>query len=215
MSKVIAFSGSPFKGGSIEKGLDAVLAATGEQAELIRLYELNMKPCTGCKKCAATNRCVHKDDINPILEKIIEAEGIVIGAYPSFSSVNAVTKIFIERLWPLRHNHMLTKGKVGASVVCGNRCPVDLADYFEHYFKDYLHTRYQGALDLVGTAPCLSCGYGKGCEYGYVVLAHGPGTKITPDMFRDFNNDEEAKAKARRLGEAVGRAVREAAASPN
>lgn len=208
MAKIMAFSGSPIKNGSIEKGLQAVLEATGESAECIRLAELHMKVCVGCKKCVTTNRCIHNDDINPILKKIIGAEAVVMSGYPSFGSVNALTKIFIERLWPLRHNHFFTKGKVGAAVVCGSAAPEDLANYFSHYFNDYLHTRYQGALALDGNVPCLSCGFGEDCEGSGVLRMHGPGAKITSDMFHDFSRDEEAQARARRLGASIGEAIR-------
>lgn len=208
MAKIMTFSGSPIKNGSIEKGLQAVLEATGESAECIRLAELHMKLCVGCKKCVTTNRCIQHDDLNPILEKIIEAEAIVMSGYPSFGSVNALTKIFIERLWPLRHNHLLTKGKVGAAVVCGSAAPAELEVYFAHYFNDYLHTRYQGTLALDGNVPCLSCGFGEDCEGSGVLRRYGPGAKISPDMFHDFSRDEEARSRARRLGESIGAAIR-------
>jgi multimeric flavodoxin WrbA len=167
-----------------------------------------MKVCIGCKKCASTNRCIHNDDINPILEKIIKAEAIIMSGYPSFGSVNALTKIFIERLWPLRHNYFLAKGKASAAVVCGNVAPKDLENYFSRYFTDYMRTRHQGALTLDGNAPCMSCGFGEDCEGSGFLRIHGPGAKITQDKFRDFSRDEEAGIKARRLGEAVGEAIR-------
>ena len=208
MTRIMAFSGSPIKGGSIEKGLQAVLEAAGESAEFIRLAELNMKVCIGCKKCASTNRCLHNDDINPILEKIINADAIIMSGYPSFGSINALAKVFIERLWPLRHNHLYTKGKVGAAVVCGNVAPAELEQYFTHYFVDYLWTRYQGALSLDGNVPCLSCGFGEDCEGSGLLWLHGPGAKVTADKFHDFSQDEKARARARKLGESIGRAIR-------
>ena len=208
MGKVIAFSGTPIKGGTIEKGLKTVLAATGAETEFIRLADLNMKVCIGCKKCAVTNRCVHKDDVNPILDRIEEAEALILSGYPSFGSVNALTKIFIERLWPLRHNHTLTKGKVGAAVTCcGGKAPTGLEEYFAHYFKDYLFTRYQGALSLDGNVPCMSCGYGEECVASGFLRRHGPGAKMTPDKFHNFDNDPAAQERARLLGEAVGSAM--------
>jgi len=165
MSKIIAFSGSPIKGGSIEKGIEIILEASGLLAETIRLYDLNLKICNGCKKCAVTNRCVFKDDTNPVLEKIEEADALILSGYPSFGSVNAMTKVFIEKLWPLRHNHMLTKGKVGAAVICGVGPQSNLEDYFAHYFQEYLRTTYLGPLTLPGNTPCMTCGYGEDCEY--------------------------------------------------
>ena len=208
MPKIIAFSGTPIKGGNIEKGLSAVVEASGLSAEIIRLYELDLKICRGCKKCADTNRCIFKDDINFILDKIEEADALVLSGYPSFGSVNAMTKVFIEKLWPLRHNHMLTEGKVGAAVICGIGPQEALENYFDHYFKEYLRTNYVGALTLPGNAPCMTCGYGEGCDYSGFLRQYGPGAKVTPDKFQNANSNEETMLQAKELGQAIARAVR-------
>ncbi|MDR1546034.1 MAG: flavodoxin family protein [Deltaproteobacteria bacterium] len=208
MVDVIAFSGSPIKNGNIEKGLQAVLAATGLETELVRLVELDMRFCVGCKRCADLNRCVFDDDVNPILDKIEKARGLIFSAYPSFSSVNALTKCFIERNWPLRHNRVLTQGKVGAAVICGRTGLDELAEYFETYFVRYLLADFQGTLKLEGNVPCLSCGFGESCPGSGFLSQHGPGAKITPDKFRDFGRNPVAQSQAAELGRAVGRAVR-------
>ncbi|MDR3038221.1 MAG: flavodoxin family protein, partial [Candidatus Adiutrix sp.] len=183
MPKVLAFSGSSTRGGNIEKALQAVLAATEADTEFIRLAELDMKQCLACVKCVPTNRCVHQDDLNQILEKIIAADAFIIGAYPSFASVNALTKTFMERNWPLRHNHRFTRGKVGAAVVGGASRQATLADYFEMYFQDYLQTSYQGTLVIDGVVPCLVCGFGETCDGSGLLRRYGPEAKITPDKF--------------------------------
>ncbi|MDR1310065.1 MAG: flavodoxin family protein, partial [Deltaproteobacteria bacterium] len=113
MAKIMAFSGSPIRNGSIEKGLEAVLEATGLEYELVRLSEIDMRVCMGCKGCVGSNRCVIDDGVNPLRGKIEKAQGLVLSAFPSFGSVNALTKVFIERNWPLRHRDMLTQGKAG------------------------------------------------------------------------------------------------------
>ena len=207
MSKIIAFSGSPIKGGNIEKGIAAVMEASGLPGEVIRLYDLNIKICVGCKKCADTNRCVFKDDINPILDKMEKAEALIFSGYPSFGSVNAMTKVFIEKLWPLRHNHMLTSGKVGASVICGCGPQESLEQYFDHYFKEYLRTDYLGSLTLPGNSPCMTCGYGEDCDYSGFLRQYGSGAKVTPDKFQDISRNADSLARARELGESIGRAV--------
>jgi len=208
MSEIIAFSGSPIKNGNIEKGLAAVVEASGLSGVIIRLYDLNLKICIGCKKCADTNRCVFKDDLNPVLEKIEEAEALIFSGYPSFGSVNAMTKVFIERLWPLRHNHMLTRGKAGAAVICGIGSQDSLEAYFAHYLREYLRANYLGALTLPGNAPCMTCGYGENCDYSGFLRQYGPGAKVTPDKFQDASRNETILAKARELGHFLGEAVR-------
>ena len=209
MPKVLAFSGSPIKNGTMEKGIKAVLEATGAQTEFIRLADLDMKICIGCKKCAVTNRCIFKDDVNDVLEKIIEADALVFSGYPSFGSINALSKVFIERLWPLRHNHLFTKGKVGAAVACSSsRADSEtLASYFEMYLTMYLQTRYQGTLALAGNVPCMSCGYGEECDYSGWLRLKGPGAKVTPDDFVNFDTDKDAQERAAKLGQSIANAL--------
>lgn len=207
MAKVIAFSGSRRAGGNIEKALAAILAATGAETELIRLAELDMRPCLACRKCAVDNLCVHNDDINPILGKIRAADALILGAFPTFASVNALTKTFMERIWPLRHNHIFTRGKIGASVVCAPLRPKELADYFQLYFERYLETDYQGALVIRGVVPCLACGFGESCPVSALKILYGPEPEISEDMFYDFAASAEDQEAARRLGQAVGQAI--------
>ena len=66
---IIGFSGSPIKGGDIEKGLKAVLGPTGVPGELGRRAELDMKICRACKGCVETNRRAIDDDINGVLDR--------------------------------------------------------------------------------------------------------------------------------------------------
>jgi multimeric flavodoxin WrbA len=207
MAIVLGFSGSPIKNGNIESGLKAVLEATRAETEFIRLYDYDLKLCRGCKKCAKTNRCVIDDGLNQLLDKITSAQAFVLSGFPSFGSVNAMTKVFIERNWPLRHKDILTRGKVGAAVVCGSSGLETLADYFKNYFEGYLGTNFQGTLVIKGNAPCMSCGYGEDCPGSGFVREYGPGAKVTADKFRRFENDSVAQAAAKRLGQAIGAAI--------
>jgi multimeric flavodoxin WrbA len=204
---VLGFSGSPFKDGNIEVGLKAVLAATEADSELIRLYDYDLKICRGCKKCAKTNRCVFDDGLNQLLDRVTEAKALVFSGYPSFGSVNAMTKVFIERNWPLRHKTILTQGKVGAAVICGSTGLPALADYFKSYFKGYLLADYQGTLVIKGNPPCMSCGYGEDCPGSGFLREYGPGAKVTPDKFRRFSDNPTALAEATRLGQAIREAI--------
>ena len=63
MAKIIGISGRDVKNGNVEKAMEMALKATGHEWEIIRLRELNMGYCIGCVKCASTNKCVLKDDV--------------------------------------------------------------------------------------------------------------------------------------------------------
>ncbi|MDR3153251.1 MAG: flavodoxin family protein [Deltaproteobacteria bacterium] len=208
MSYVLAFSGTPVRGGTIEKGLRMVLDGAGAgRNELIRLADLDIRVCVACKKCAPTNRCVIKDDVNPLLEKIERADAFILSGYPSFGSLNALAKVFIERNWPLRHNRVLTRGKTGAAVAAGAGGLDELDAYFSQYFGGYLLMDFQGTLKLRGNVPCMTCGYGEDCVASGFIRQFGPGARITPDKFYDPLTDAGCRERARALGEAVAASV--------
>ncbi|MDR2352120.1 MAG: flavodoxin family protein [Deltaproteobacteria bacterium] len=208
MSYVLAFSGSPIHDGTIEKGLKLVMdTIEADNKEFIRLYNLKLNVCVGCKKCAINNRCVLNDDLNPILEKICASDAFILSGYPSFGSLNAITKIFIERLWPLRHNFHLTRGKIGSAVVAGRVNLNELDIYFMNYFSGYLGMDFKGTLILKGNLPCMTCGFGEDCEVSGFLQEYGEGAKVTPDKFYNPWQDTDAQKRAESLGNAISLAL--------
>ncbi|MDK2986857.1 MAG: hypothetical protein PWQ96_2502, partial [Clostridia bacterium] len=147
-----------------------------------------------------------KDDMNDVLEKIIRAEALVVSGFPTFFSVNALTKTFIERMYPLKHNKMLTRGKLGIVVAGGFREPDVVADYLSFFFS-WFKMELLGTLKIGGNAPCLSCGYGETCDYSNVTIMHGEGAQIKSEMFYSFENDEDSKQEALLLGQRLGAAL--------
>ncbi len=64
------------------------------------------------------DRCVNtRDDGIMLAEKAKEADALIIACYTPYSSVDALTKAFIERLYPLRHKHGFMAGKPGGAIV--------------------------------------------------------------------------------------------------
>ncbi|MCP4118015.1 MAG: flavodoxin family protein [Desulfobacteraceae bacterium] len=202
MAKVIGFCGSPIKSGNVEKAMEHVLESTGHEWELIRLSTKKISPCIGCVRCADNNRCVLKDDMNELLEKILEADAVLLGGFPTFGRVNALTKTFIERLFPLIHNHMLTKGKIAASVSGGFFDQETVKEDFSAVFRELL-MRDAGSLAVDGNACCYKCGYGETCDYSAFIARYGKGAKITKDIFYVFDEDNDVREKAALLGKKI------------
>lgn len=102
---VVAFSGSPRKGGNTETLLEAVLAGVAEAGgsfESIRLAALNISPCIGCGGCDKTGTCVVEDDMQGLYGKIIDARKIILASPIYFYALSAQMKAFIDRcqaLW--------------------------------------------------------------------------------------------------------------------
>lgn len=103
---VIGINGSPRKQWNtatlVDKALEGA-AAQGATMELVHLYDLDFKGCKSCFACKTRGgksygKCVLKDDLAPVLEKIAAADALVIGSPIYFGTVTGETRSFLERL---------------------------------------------------------------------------------------------------------------------
>lgn len=117
--KIIGINASPRGAKSSTLRLtNAVLAGAkeeGAETELIDLYALKIEYCTGCLACYATGDCTLADDFTDIFERIMNADGIVLGSPNYINSVPAPMKALFDRLADAIHCQMLL-GKFGCSV---------------------------------------------------------------------------------------------------
>ena len=99
--KVLILSGSPRKGGNSDILCDEFLRGAqdaGHKAEKIRISEKKVAPCSGCYYCSTHGgACVHKDDMADILQKMIDADVIVLASPVYFYSISAQLKAVIDR----------------------------------------------------------------------------------------------------------------------
>jgi len=119
--KIIGISGSPRKQNTYYM-VKTILEATKQDYELILLSEKNIKPCMDCKKCHKTHRCAQQDDIQEIHQKLIRADGIVLGSPTYFDNVSGTMKNFMDRCLPFC-SYLFSKelqGKNAALVAVGN-----------------------------------------------------------------------------------------------
>jgi len=103
MKKVLIISASPRKGGNSDLLCDQFLKGAqeaGHQAEKIRLSDYKINFCQGCGVCNNTHACFQKDDMKLLLDKMIEANVIVLATPVYFYSMNGQLKTFIDRCVP-------------------------------------------------------------------------------------------------------------------
>ena len=99
MKKILLISGSNRNGNTnyllkqIEQKID--------NTELILLSKCNIEYCKGSLACHKIDKCVIKDDINEIINKIKEADLIIFGVPNYFDNVSGLFKNFMDRLHPL------------------------------------------------------------------------------------------------------------------
>jgi len=123
--KVVLFNGSPRKEGNTYHCLNAVmgeLTSAGIECEYVWIGMEKMQGCTACYKCIENNdqRCVLTgDNMNEYIQKMMDAEGIIIGSPTYFSDLTTSTKALIERAGYATSRYL--KNKVGAAVVAVRR----------------------------------------------------------------------------------------------
>ncbi len=128
LMKVIAFNGSARKEGNTSILLHIVLEelkAEGIETELYSLAGKKIYGCIACYKCLERKdkKCaVDNDVVNDCIQKMQEADGILLGSPTYFADLTAGMKALIERSgMVVRVNGDLLKRKVGAGVVAVRR----------------------------------------------------------------------------------------------
>jgi len=126
--KVVAFNGSARKKGNTATMLRAVLGEldwAGIETELVSLADYKLAGCNACMKCAKNKdrRCAVDDgDMNDMIARMIDADGIILGSPTYFADVSTSMKALIERCGMVsRVNGDLLRHKAGAAVVAMRR----------------------------------------------------------------------------------------------
>ena len=142
--KVVAISSSPRRDGNTAILLSHVLAeldAAGVETELVQLAGKSLSGCTGCLKCATAldNHChgVKDDGVNECIDKMLAADGILLGTPVYFGDANATMRALIERTgYATRKNGNPLARKVGAAVIAVRRGGAMHAfDSVNHFFQ--------------------------------------------------------------------------------
>ncbi|MDR0690036.1 MAG: flavodoxin family protein [Spirochaetaceae bacterium] len=103
---VIGINGSPRKGWNTHILIGEALkgaASRGAETELINLYDLNFKGCISCFECKrkggpSLGRCVVKDELRPVLDKIDACDAFFLGSPIYIGELSASMRALIERL---------------------------------------------------------------------------------------------------------------------
>jgi multimeric flavodoxin WrbA len=140
--KVIAFNGSPRKDGNTSILIHHVfseLEKQGIETDLVQLSEKEIHGCIACYKCSQNpNRhcAVKSDAANEYIDKMLAADGIILGSPVYFQGVTPEMKALIDRTgYVARSNGRMFKDKVGASLVALRRSGgISALDTMNHFF---------------------------------------------------------------------------------
>jgi multimeric flavodoxin WrbA len=116
--------------------LDTAFSRLGEtypgevQTEIVQLRDLHLEPCKACSVCGKTKDtgkfipCVRadEDDAQMVLDKMVDAHGILVATPVYFGLPSDLFSKFIMRTRPLRHQDFKLANKpVGVMAVAGRR----------------------------------------------------------------------------------------------
>jgi multimeric flavodoxin WrbA len=99
---IIAVCGGLRKESNTNKLVKKVAEASGYDYELIELAGMDIKPCTGCGECIMNEgSCIIKDGMQPIYDKLMKADGLIIGSPTYYMDISGAIKCFIDRSMPI------------------------------------------------------------------------------------------------------------------
>jgi multimeric flavodoxin WrbA len=140
--KVLGINCSPRRGGNTEILINEVFKALeveGIKTEFFQLGGKTVNGCIACMKCRKKKdgRCHQKNDvINECIEKMLKADGIIIGSPVYFADLTADAKALIDVAgYAIRGAGNPLKHKVGAAVVAVRRAgAIQAFDSLNHFF---------------------------------------------------------------------------------
>jgi multimeric flavodoxin WrbA len=126
---IVAITGSPRGKQSVTRSLvERVLEgakSAGAETELVDVSSMDMSYCIACNTCHIKGQCVLDDDIVDLQEKMLQADGIVLGSPVYFNSVTAQMKTVMDRLSQVIHLQSFL-GKYACSVVTAGGPEIDI-----------------------------------------------------------------------------------------
>jgi multimeric flavodoxin WrbA len=140
--KVLGINGSARRDGNTAMLIGHVfeeLSREGIHTELVQLSGQAVRGCTACRTCFETRnrRCILEGDIvNDCIEKMIGADGIILGSPTYFTDVSAEMKALIDRAgYVAKANGDLFRRKAGAAVIAVRRAgSIHAFDTINHFF---------------------------------------------------------------------------------
>jgi len=136
--KVILINGSPRPAGCTFTALTEVassLTKNGIETEIFQIGREPISGCLACHGCRTSGRCVIDTDcVNILAEKMIEADGIVIGSPVYYSGPNGALCSILDRVFFSTKKEQYAYKPVSAVVSCRRSGGTASLDRLTKYF---------------------------------------------------------------------------------
>lgn len=166
--------------------VEAVLSGArneGAKTECTDVYSLDIQYCNACTACYATGECVLCDDFPELFGKMMDADGIVLGAPNYIDSIPAPMKAVFDRMADCVHCRMFS-GKYGCSVcTAGGANHERIVEYLNHALNSFGAITVGGVGVSVGRGlDTLSEGEKNARALGRTLVQSIRGEHVYPDQ---------------------------------
>ena len=135
---IVALNGSPHRKGNTATLMQWVLdgcAEAGASVEWLHVTDCRIEYCQGCFTCLRTGTCPIADDVPAIRERLLNADGIVVGSPTYEGEPTAQLKTLLDRLTLLNLYTRTFEGAWSVGVATSGVAPTSgvakhLADFF-------------------------------------------------------------------------------------
>ena len=168
---------------------------SGADVTFIDICSLDLHYCTACGTCYAKGECIYDDDYAMLLEKMLEADGIVFGSPNYINAVTAQLKTLLDRMADVVHCQSFA-GKYGCAVcTAGGSYADEVADYMNMALTNFGATAVGKVGVHVGADPnAIVSGEKNARELGKT-LAGAIKAKTTDEVQDRIHNERKAYFK--------------------
>ena len=134
MKRILFISGSA-RNGNCKEILETIQSNFWLEygTDLVYLRDFDLKPCMGCDNCNnnVNNLCVSNDKMDILIDKVLDADIVVLATPDYFYNVSSLTKNFIDKTYPLYASKKL-QGKKFVYIYVGEDEEANIKKYLDN-----------------------------------------------------------------------------------
>jgi putative NADPH-quinone reductase len=100
--KILVITGSPHRHGTSDLLASQFIKGAQEAGHTVERFDAafaNLHPCLGCDKCMMAGTCCQKDDMQPMLSKLLEADLVALATPLYYFGMSTQLKMVIDRFY--------------------------------------------------------------------------------------------------------------------
>ncbi|WP_295722161.1 flavodoxin family protein [uncultured Methanobrevibacter sp.] len=132
--KTVAIVGSPRKEGNCDLLVKALCEKIDGDVESFFLNDLDLQFCDACLSCQEGD-CIKADDIRKIIDKILEADLLILSSPIYYGHITAQLKTLIDRFYQVTRNPNKSFEGVKVIEIVTQSNPSDIYDYYIEYLN--------------------------------------------------------------------------------